>query len=167
MSVSPTPGRWDRYLSGDKNALTHTPPVSTMPSTSIQDTPQSVSVVSGETMKQQGITTLGDALRNVPSITLQSSESSWMGNAPFIRGFSARTDMFLDGMRVNEPFGDIVSWDLIPQIAIANVTMVPGSNPVFGLNTLGGALPGIRRRRGARSGFTISSWARRAKAHPH
>ena len=48
--------------------------------------------------------------------------------------------VFMDGMRVNEPFGDVVSWDLIPQIAIANITMVPGSNPVFGLNTLGGAV---------------------------
>ena len=64
------------------------------------------------------------------------------------RGFTASPvlgtpqgiSVFLDGMRVNEPFGDVVSWDLIPQIAIANLTLVPGSNPVFGLNTLGGAV---------------------------
>jgi outer membrane receptor protein involved in Fe transport len=48
--------------------------------------------------------------------------------------------VYVDGVRVNEPFGDIVSWDLIPQIAIANITVIPGTNPVYGLNTLGGAL---------------------------
>ncbi len=48
--------------------------------------------------------------------------------------------VYVDGMRVNEPFGDVVSWDLIPRIAIANVTIVPGTNPVYGLNTLGGAI---------------------------
>jgi catecholate siderophore receptor len=65
----------------------------------LQDTPISVTTVTQQLMQDRGNTNLNDALRNVPSITLQSNESSWMGNAPFIRGFSARTDMFLDGMR--------------------------------------------------------------------
>jgi catecholate siderophore receptor len=65
----------------------------------LQDTPISVTTVTQQLMQDRGDTNLNDALRNVPSITLQSSESSWMGNAPFIRGFSARTDMFIDGMR--------------------------------------------------------------------
>jgi catecholate siderophore receptor len=63
------------------------------------DTPVSITTVTGQLMSDRGDTNLNDALRNVPSITLQSNESSWMGNAPFIRGFAARTDMFLDGMR--------------------------------------------------------------------
>lgn len=48
--------------------------------------------------------------------------------------------VYLDGVRLNQPFGDVVSWDLIPRIAIQEVALVPGSNPLFGLNTLGGAL---------------------------
>jgi len=48
--------------------------------------------------------------------------------------------IYLDGVRLNQPFGDVVSWDLIPKAAIAGVTLMPGSNPLFGLNTLGGAL---------------------------
>src|SRR6185369_1836978 len=48
--------------------------------------------------------------------------------------------VYMDGVRLNQPFGDVVSWDLIPRIAIAETTLMPGSNPVFGLNTLGGAL---------------------------
>jgi len=64
------------------------------------------------------------------------------------RGFTASPllgtpqglSVYLDGVRVNQPFGDVVSWDLIPRSAITSVTLMPGSNPLFGLNTLGGAL---------------------------
>jgi outer membrane receptor protein involved in Fe transport len=48
--------------------------------------------------------------------------------------------VYLDGMRLNQPFGDVVSWDLIPREALSSMTLVPGSNPLFGANTLGGAL---------------------------
>ncbi len=48
--------------------------------------------------------------------------------------------VYLDGVRLNQPFGDVVSWDLIPRQAIASLVLMPGSNPLFGLNTLGGAL---------------------------
>ncbi len=48
--------------------------------------------------------------------------------------------IYMDGVRLNQPFGDVVSWDLIPRFAIAEATLIPGSNPLFGLNTLGGAL---------------------------
>jgi outer membrane receptor protein involved in Fe transport len=48
--------------------------------------------------------------------------------------------VYMDGVRLNQPFGDVVSWDLIPRAAISTMTLMPGSNPVFGLNTLGGAL---------------------------
>jgi iron complex outermembrane receptor protein len=64
------------------------------------------------------------------------------------RGFAASPllgtpqglSVYFDGVRVNEPFGDVVNWDLLPHAAIAGITLLPGSNPVFGLNTLGGAL---------------------------
>jgi outer membrane receptor protein involved in Fe transport len=48
--------------------------------------------------------------------------------------------VYMDGVRLNQPFGDVVSWDLIPRMAIASTALMPGSNPLFGLNTLGGAL---------------------------
>ena len=57
-----------------------------------------------------------------------------------ILGSSQGLSVYLDGVRVNEPLGDVVNWDMIPEAAISNVTLVPGSNPVYGLNTLGGAL---------------------------
>ena len=74
-------------------------------------------------------------------------------NNPFqpdlsFRGFTASPllgtaqglSIYVDGVRLNQPFGDVVSWDLIPKSAIAAVTLMPGANPLFGLNTLGGAL---------------------------
>ena len=76
-----------------------------------------------------------------------------MQNHPFqpdvnFRGFTASPllgaaqglSVYLDGVRLNQPFGDVVSWDLVPKSAIASITLMPGSNPLFGLNTLGGAL---------------------------
>jgi outer membrane receptor protein involved in Fe transport len=48
--------------------------------------------------------------------------------------------IYMDGVRLNQPFGDVVSWDLIPKFAVSEFALMPGSNPLFGLNTLGGAL---------------------------
>ncbi len=48
--------------------------------------------------------------------------------------------VYVDGVRFNQPFGDVMSWDLMPRVAIAEITLMPGSNPLFGLNTLGGSL---------------------------
>lgn len=48
--------------------------------------------------------------------------------------------VYMDGVRQNQPFGDIVAWDLIPKIAIQDMALIPGSNPIYGLNTLGGAV---------------------------
>ena len=64
------------------------------------------------------------------------------------RGFSASPllgtpqgiSVYQDGVRINEPFGDSVNWDLVPRAAIGSIDLIPGSNPLFGLNTLGGAL---------------------------
>jgi hypothetical protein len=32
----------------------------------------------------------------------------------------------MDGVRLNQPFGDVVSWDLIPRVAISSLTLIPG-----------------------------------------
>lgn len=64
------------------------------------------------------------------------------------RGFTASPvlgtpqglSVFVDGVRANEALGDTIDWDLIPLNAIANVSVMPGSDPLFGLNTLGGAV---------------------------
>ncbi len=55
-------------------------------------------------------------------------------------GTAQGLSVYADGMRLNQPFGDVVSWDLIPAAAISTMALMPGSNPLFGLNTLGGAV---------------------------
>ena len=65
--------------------------------------------------------------------------------------------IFMDGVRLNQPFGEVVSWDLIPRIAIASLTLVPGSNPLFGLNTLGGALSIQTKDGKANAGTTVQA----------
>jgi len=64
------------------------------------------------------------------------------------RGFTASPllglpqgiSVYLNGGRINEAFGDTVNWDLMPLDAIDTVSLYSGSNPLFGHNTLGGAL---------------------------
>src|SRR6187551_3629858 len=83
----------------DKNVLKKAPPVAAMPSSSLQDTPQAVSVVTGETMRQQATSTLGEALRNVPGITIAIGEGGTVAGDQFrIRGFDAKDDVYLDGL---------------------------------------------------------------------
>jgi iron complex outermembrane recepter protein len=56
-----------------------------------------------------------------------------------IQGTEQGLAVYLNGARFNNPFGDTVNWDLIPDIAIDRINL-EGANPVFGLNALGGAL---------------------------
>jgi iron complex outermembrane receptor protein len=120
--------------------------------------PGNLQSLTSEDIKQSRATSLGGLMNS----KLQSvNVNDYQGN-PFqmdvsYRGFSASPQLgtpqglsvFLDGVRVNESFGDVVNWDLIPLNALAGMDMFPGSNPLFGLNTLGGALA-LRTK----SGFT-------------
>jgi catecholate siderophore receptor len=63
------------------------------------DTPQSISVVPQFVMQDQGASTLRDTLRNVPGISLAAGESGAQGDNLTIRGFTARNDIFMDGIR--------------------------------------------------------------------
>jgi catecholate siderophore receptor len=63
------------------------------------DTPQSVSVIPQFLLQDEAVTTLKDSLRNVPGISLAAGESGAQGDNLTIRGFTARNDIFLDGIR--------------------------------------------------------------------
>ena len=79
--------------------------------------------------------------------------------------------IYQDAVRVNEPFGDVVNWALIPQAAIHTAFLVPGANPLFGLNALGGAVS-LRTKDGfshpgakaAVSGGSFGRWQLNAEA---
>ncbi len=86
--------------------------------------------------------------RNLSGITINEVQGSPFQADIAYRGFrlsgilgSAQgMSVYLDGVRVNEPFGDVINWDMSPEAAIGNVSLFPGSNPIYGLNTLGSAL---------------------------
>ncbi|MYN44174.1 TonB-dependent receptor [Pseudoduganella sp. FT93W] len=92
---------------------------------------------------------LPDALnRKLASVTINEVQGNPYQPDLSFRGYTASPllgtpqglAVYLDGVRMNQPFGDVVSWDLIPHNAIATLDLLPGSDPLFGLNALGGAL---------------------------
>ncbi|MGH9948262.1 MAG: TonB-dependent receptor domain-containing protein, partial [Pyrinomonadaceae bacterium] len=112
----------------------------------LRNIPQTISVISKEVIEQQGATTLREVLNNVPGITVTAGE----GGAPAgdnltIRGFSARNDIYVDGVR-----------DLGPQsrdqFNLEQVEVVKGPSSIFtGRGSTGGTinlvskLPNLRR----------------------
>jgi catecholate siderophore receptor len=68
--------------------------------TPLRDTPQTINVVPRQVIEEQNATTLRDVLRNVPGISFQAGEGGVpAGDQMSIRGFSARTDLYIDGVR--------------------------------------------------------------------
>ncbi|HET7095753.1 MAG TPA: TonB-dependent siderophore receptor [Casimicrobiaceae bacterium] len=102
--------------------------------TPIRDIPQSVTVVNSALMQAQGATSLADALRNVPGITLGAAEGGSIGNNFNLRGFSARTDIYLDGIRDRgQYYRDVFSLD--------SVEVLQGpSSMLFGRGSTGGVI---------------------------
>lgn len=110
------------------------------------DTPQTISVISKEVMQEQGATTLRDVLKNVPGLTITAGEGgNPAGDNLTLRGFSARNDIFIDGVR-----------DISPQsrdpFNLEQVEVVKGPGSAFtGRGSTGGSInllnktPGLRR----------------------
>lgn len=67
--------------------------------TPLRDVPQSVTLINRAMLSAQGATSLSDALRGVPGITIAAAEGGQIGNNINLRGFTARTDIFIDGVR--------------------------------------------------------------------
>ncbi|MEP6484391.1 MAG: TonB-dependent receptor [Rudaea sp.] len=86
--------------------------------------------------------------RNLTGVTINSAQSNPLQPNLQFRGFTASpllggsegVSVYVDGVRVNEVFGDSVNWDLIPEEIISKMSVISGANPVYGLNTLGGAI---------------------------
>jgi catecholate siderophore receptor len=69
----------------------------------LRETPQTIEVIPREVIEEQGVTTLSEALRNVPGISLQAGEgggaSNTAGDMFNLRGFNAANSLFVDGVR--------------------------------------------------------------------
>jgi outer membrane receptor protein involved in Fe transport len=114
-----------------------------------EQVPANVQTGSAAELKRQQSLDLTEFLNNnFSGVTVSESQGNPFQADVNYHGFTASPllgtpqglSVYLDGVRVNEAFGDTVNWDLIPEVAIATISLVSGSNPVFGLNTLGGAL---------------------------
>jgi catecholate siderophore receptor len=101
----------------------------------IRDIPQSITVVPQELMQQQGVSSLQDALRNVTGISFQAGEGGGaQGDNLSLRGFNARNDFFLDGVRdQGSYFRDVFN--------IEAVEVLKGPSALyFGRGTTGGVI---------------------------
>src|SRR6202140_638259 len=110
--------------------------------------PASVNIVDADQIKQTGSLNVGDALQKyVPGVVVNEvAGNSFQPNVQFrgfvgspVSGTPQGLAVYQNGVRINEAFGDTVNWDLVPDFAINRVNLM-SSNPVFGLNALGGAL---------------------------
>ncbi len=111
--------------------------------------PATVSVLTaGEIMDRQA-SSLADTLHErLGAVTLEGTTTNLFQPTLRFRGFTASPLLGLPqgvavhqhGVRINEPFGDTVQFDLIPQFAIDEAQLSAGAEPAFGLNALGGTL---------------------------
>ena len=115
----------------------------------VEKIPSPVQTAAGQDIEKTGALDLSGFLaRRFNGVYLNEVQNNPFQPDLNYRGYTASPllgtpqglSVYMDGVRLNQPFGDVVSWDLIPRQAIAATTLMPGSNPLFGLNTLGGAL---------------------------
>jgi outer membrane receptor protein involved in Fe transport len=132
-----------------------------------------VQTATAEELREQNALDLADFMkRSMGSVFVNEAQSNPLQPDVHYRGFVGSPllglpqglAVYQDGVRVNEPFGDTVSWALIPESAIESATLMPGSNPLFGLNTLGGAIA-VRTKDGfsadaSRAELTAGSFGR-------
>jgi len=109
---------------------------------------------------------------NTPGVNINSAQNNPLQPDLLFRGFTASPllglpqgiAVYQNGARINEPLGDAVNWDLLPESAVQSVDLISGSDPLFGLNTLGGALVLTMKDGFSFSGhqaeLTTGSWGR-------
>lgn len=111
--------------------------------------PGNIQTLTAKDIKEAHSVSITDLMnQKLQSVTVNDYQSNPFQMDLQYRGFTASPQLgtaqgisvFLDGIRVNEPFGDVVNWDMIPMNALSSLDIFPGSNPVYGLGTLGGAL---------------------------
>ena len=115
----------------------------------VDEIPNNVQTANSEDLERaQGLDISDFMNKTLGSVSLNQAQNNPFQPDLKFRGFTASPlvgnsqglSVYMDGIRINEPFGDAINFELIPESAIASMNLMPGSNPVFGLNTLGGAL---------------------------
>ena len=120
---------------GPANTLQASTGIGRLPGT-VMDTPQTINVITERTIREQGVTTVDQALRNVPGVTASSGEGGGGQNGDQfrIRGFQAKSDLYVDGLR---DFGGYIR----DAFSIEQVQVFKGpTSESFGYGTTGGAI---------------------------
>ena len=116
---------------------------------SLDKLPNNALKLDGRLLRSQQAISLHEALnQQLSSVVLNDVQSNPLQPDLQYRGFTASPllgspqgiSVYQNGVRLNEPFGEVVQWDMIPLFAIADVQVMPGENAIYGLNTLGGSL---------------------------
>lgn len=111
--------------------------------------PSNIQTVSAEKLQKAQSISLADYINQyLGSVSINEAQNNPLQPDIYYRGFVASPllgmpqglSTYVNGVRFNEPFGDTVNWDLIPEGAIDSMALYGGSNPVYGLNSLGGAI---------------------------
>ncbi len=111
--------------------------------------PANIQTANAKQMEKAQSISLSDYMnRYLGSVHVNEAQNNPLQPDVYYRGFVASPllglpqglSTYVNGVRFNEPFGDSVNWDLIPRGAIDTMELYPGSNPLYGLNTLGGAI---------------------------
>ncbi|NUU02305.1 TonB-dependent receptor [Herbaspirillum robiniae] len=117
----------------------------------LHDVPQSITVVNKAQMQSQGVASLSDALRNVSGITLGGAEGGQIGNNINLNGFSARTDIYLDGFRDRgQYYRDTFAMEEI------EVLMGP-SSMLFGRGSTGGIINQVTKKANLKDATEVSA----------
>ncbi|HET7880179.1 MAG TPA: TonB-dependent receptor [Acetobacteraceae bacterium] len=110
--------------------------------------PAQTHVLDSGDLRREGTPNLVNSLnQQVSGVTSDSASGNPYQPTLLYHGFAASAlqgtpqglAVYINGVRFNQPFGDTVDWDLIPDNAIDRINL-EGSNPVFGLNALGGSV---------------------------
>ncbi len=111
--------------------------------------PYNVQSASSDDLEKSQTLSLTDFMNfNLGSVTINDAQNNPLQADVQFRGYTLSPllglpqglAVFQNGVRINEPFGDSMNWDLVPESSIASINLIGGANPVFGLNTLGGSL---------------------------
>lgn len=111
--------------------------------------PYPIQIGSAQELENVGAVSLADFMgQSFSSVSLNDAQNNPLQRDLQYRGFTASPllglaqglAVFQNGVRINEPLGDAVNWDLLPQSAINQIALSGGSNPLYGLNSLGGSL---------------------------
>src|SRR5262245_3172528 len=131
----------------------------------VDKVPAGISVINASQIERVGSPSITEAINTyVPSVTINEALGNGLATDLQYRGFTASPlngtpqglAIYQNGVRLNEVFGDAMNWDLIPQIAIADIVMM-SNNPAYGLNALGGAVNVIMKDGFSFQGATVDT----------